>query len=573
MAAVLRGDEPGAQGFKDDLLLWAYKFDELFNYYYYHHKADEDDDDDWSDADAGVSIHPNWLLTTRTFDRHWIEVRSSLRPLIQGEADRATPRDVFRSALVAAQQDVATIAGARCLLWHSTARRAPEMVGRLAVMLLRDERRRPALGPDETTPGSARGAFDAALALLLRAAVLSPQTFVTRSELDDFVLDLDFSVRIRTIQGRDDLGADARSIEALEPTLLAIMAANLGSRRLWRFSLARVSELAEAGGPLARFEDLEALRRSVDRLGADLDRDVDPAFERAVQAFDPELDVSSRRAELKEFLGLVSRALYDAATARMRSAALDPIQMARLRSRLAKAMVEEGPNVGLFTGYDRGEGAASQPRQVVPSARFDKGAFLNPHLSRLSVEESETRIAEAFRNALAREVWQDLCVRPRREIEIEVEVEGDGGRERFWRAVVDQAAAVGERPTVVVPPSLTHGLHFLDWRNPGPKLTGFDLEYGDADELRGSGAFSFVRLINGVRVFVGQEDDPALLFSGAALLRVEYGAATPARGLVDVAFVDEDAPKDSRLTLAFAQTTTWSNAPVIGFRIKAGMNT
>ena len=107
-----------------------------------------------------------------------------------------------------------------------------------------------------------------------------------------------------------------------------------------------------------------------------------------------------------------------------------------------------GPEVAPFHGFTiyRGVSFAAEVRRH-GFGNIDKGLFVSPPMSEMSVDNLLSMTIQIERENLAADVWQEFSGRQPEQHSLDF----TATQSDRWRAILDRAPTVGSRPTLLVP--------------------------------------------------------------------------------------------------------------------------
>ncbi len=539
-SAVWNEDDAGEQRYRDHLLRWrSHLYQELGRDY---------------------AFHRTYLLVPRVLSATWGEAIDYARPTLRYEQlERATPASVFGEILNTSHRDVVTIIASLCLAWYAAEQQATDIGARAAVKLLRRETLDE--GSDLTEHGRAPyPQFRAALDLLLRSKI-EPRVGDGRygSHLDDLVRQLGSVSSARMVPGRVYSGWGVEGIDTIQRSLFVIMAANMPADT--GPILEEVSALADEGGPFSQPDTLRNTIRYFNRLSEEVGSDADPAFVRALQAFDPDLTPETCLTAVRSFLTAVSQALHNKELTKLRAAELDPDAIASLRRRMSDAILRDGPELVAFGDLPITVTARRDEVQDYTFGRIDKGAYFRPPMSAINRDDLDRIITEALQDALTRHFWRSFRGQPREEEAFH----DTGNAGDFWHVIVEQAQRVGEPRVALVPRHLGELVGEAAWGIASHGLDDFTIER--KDHLGGGGGLAYVGTLNGIDVYVWNDDRDALLFCPQMAEAIDYAPVGLNGEIVDFEFVDDQDPTQSQVKLRFSQQVKWGTGTIIHFAI------
>lgn len=539
-SAVWNEDDAGEQRYRDHLLRWRSPL--------------------YQELGADYAFHRTYLLVPRVLSAMWGEAIDYVRPTLRyGQLERATPASVFGEILATSHRDVVTIIASLCLAWYAAEQQSTDFGARAAVKLLRRETLDE--GSDLTERGRApyppfRAAFD----LLLRSRI-EPRIGDGRygSHLDELVRELGSVSSARMVPGRVYSGWGVEGLDAIQRSLFAIMAANMPAETAP--ILDEVRALADDRGP---FSEPDTLRNTIwyfNRLSDEVGNSADPAFVRALHAFDPELTPESCLTAVRTFLSAVAEALREKELANLRGAELDLDAITGLRQRMSEAILREGPKLVVFGDIPITVAERQDEVQHYTFGHIDKGAYFRPPMSAINRDELDRIITEALRDALASYFWRSFRGQPREEEAFH----DTGNAADFWHVIVEQAQRVVEPRVALVPQHLGEPVGEAAWGIANHGLDEFIIERRDG--LGGGGGLAYMGTLNGIDVYQWDDDRDALLFCRQMAEAIDYAPVGPNGELADFEFVAAEDPTQSQVKLRFSQEVTWRDGTIIHFAI------
>lgn len=539
-SAVWNEDDAGEKRYRDHLLRWrSHLYQELGRDY---------------------AFHRTYLLVPEVLSATWGEAIDNVRPTLRYEQlERATPASVFGEILKTSHRDVVTIIASLCLAWYAAEQQATDIGARAAVKLLRRETLNE--GSDLTGHGQAPyPPFRAALDLILRSRIeLRTGEGRYGSHLDELVRHLGSVSSTRMVPGRVYSGWGVEGFDTIQRSLFVIMAASMPADT--GPILKEVSALADDGAPFSQPDTLRNTIWYFNRLSDEVGNAADPAFVRALHAFDPELTPETCLNTVRTFLSAVAGALREKELAKLRAAELDPDAIARLRRRMSETILREGPELVAFGDIPI---TVAEPRDEVQDytfGRIDKGAYFQPPMSAIDRDELDRIVTETLQDALARYFWRSFRGQPRDEEAFH----DTGNAADFWHVIVEQAQRVAEPRVALVPRHLGEPVGEAAWGIADHGLDNFTIER--KDDRGGGGGLAYVGTLNGIDVYQWNDDRDALLFCPLMAEAIDYAPVGPNGEVVDFKFVDDQDPTQSQIKLRFSQNVQWSAGTIIHFTI------
>lgn len=538
--AVWNEDQFGAARYRDMLLRWLTAFyRELQENHEYRHSE---------------------LLSPELFGFSWEEANRVGRAFMQYDFHEVTCQNLVGVALRAAHNDVLILSAAAALSWTVQGRQSTDIGKREASLVLRRELIE---GEGSTLLVNLQpiSPFWTALAVIIKEALapwLKKETY--SATLNDLVRRFGGMVERRVVPGRIYSSWGGDGVDRLKPFLLAIMGAyfqtNEARRTAW-IDWFSVSDQVFRGGDTsvrAVINELQALARLVEQGASNND------FDSALAALSPDVDVVARRAELRTFLTTVLQRLVNRRLEKLRTESVDPTKLNRVRDTLRTELLTRGPDITPLYGFEisRGMSAAAEAR-VHSFGAIDKGLFVSPAMTDMSINDVLSMTVEVARDFLANDIWQELLRRPHEQLALDVTAEAPDR----WRALLDRAPTVGPRPTLLVPFE-PFGEELSTWTYSLERPQGFDIEH--IDGMPSGGGTGYTGTINGVHVYVGDGlSNRAVLFSGSCLRRVSYQWLPDQEDVVDVSLIEGENPERSTLSIRTVQVAEWTADPVLEF--------
>lgn len=539
-SAVWNEDDAGEQRYRDHLLRWrSHLYRELGRDY---------------------AFHRTYILGPEVLSATWGEAIAYVRPTLRYEQlERATPASVFGETLKASHRDIVTIIASLCLAWYAAEQQATDIGARAAVKLLRQETLDE--GSDLTDRGRAPyPPFRAALDLLLRSRI-EPGIGEGRyeSHLDELVRHLGSVSSARMVPGRVYSGWGVEGFDAIQHSLFVIMAASMPADT--GPILEEVRALADDEGPFSQPDKLRNIIWYFNRLSDEVGTAADPAFARALHAFDPDLTPETCLTAVRTFLSAIAGALREKELDKLRAAELDPDAITGLRQRMSETILREGPKLVAFGDIPITVAEQRGEVQDYTFGRIDKGAYFQPPMSAIDRDELDRIVTETLQDVLARYFWRSFRGQPREE-----EAFHDTGNSAdFWHVIVERAQRVPEPRVALVPQHLGEPVGQAAWGIANHGLDAFNIER--KDDLGGGGGLAYVGTLNGIDVYQWNDDRDALLFCPLMAEAIIYAPVGPNREVADFEFVDDQDPTQSQVKLRFSQDVKWSGGTIIHFAI------
>lgn len=539
-ASVWNEDESGAARFRDMLLRWLNPFRGLLRHDY--------------------DFRNRLLFTPDLMGRAWDAVKEPADRLGRfAGGERTTPEAIFGFVIRGLHDDVITIVAALALSWFVDEQQASDIGGRAAVQLVRRELLDE--GSDLTASVSQpRTVFRRDFDLITRYA-LNPRFGETGygSTLDGLVERLGQVASRRMVPGRVYSGFGFEGVETLRPQLLMILAANFpiqGDDGVGEL----LSDITVEGAPLADWIALDRVVREFETFVSVLGEGPNADFKKGVLAFGSDIDFERGHAALRELLQKSITDLKNVQGARLRAAPLDPEKMQIARSKISEAMLTESIPLNLMRGYLIERGPASEVLQQNQFGTIDKGPFLAPAMSLISLDDDIASIRTIALDYLVQDIWRDFHRRPKTLFEVDMEA----GFGAFWRSVIRKADA-GHEPTALLPYGpLTDPIMAAEYGQIAEELRPFEVKH--LPDIESGNGVGYMGTINGIHVFATNMDaGKGLLFSGGALRRVALGTVH-GNGVIDFEFYDDENPSACKVRLKTAVVTEWDDTPVFDLR-------
>jgi hypothetical protein len=538
--AVWNEDQFGAARYRDMLLRWLTVFyRELQEHHEYHHSE---------------------LLSPELFGFSWEEVNQVGRAFMQYDFHVVTCENLVGVALRAAHSDVLILSAAATLSWSVQGRQSTDIGKREASAVLRRELIE-SEGSTLLVNLQPISPFWTTLAVIIKVAIgpwLQEGTY--SASLNDLVRRFGGMVERRVVPGRIYSGWGDDGVDQLKPFLLAIMGANFqiddARRATWIDWFSANDHIFRDGDRSVRavIQELQALVRLIDERAPNND------FDAALSALSPEVNVVARRAELKSFLESLSQKLTNRRRDQLRAAPVDPTKLDRVRDTLRTELLAHGPDITVFYGFEirRGLSAASDAR-MHSFGGIDKGLFVSPAMTDMSIDDVLRMTVEVVRDFLARDVWQEFLDRQREQKALDITAEAPAR----WRAILEYAPSVGPRPTLLVPFELL-GDELSRWAYGLERPREFNIER--VNGMPSGGGTGYTGTINGVHVYATNGlSNRAILFSGSCLRSVSYQPLPDRADVVDVSLLEGQPPERSRLSIRTCQVLEWSSDPFLEF--------
>jgi hypothetical protein len=470
-----------------------------------------------------------------------------------------TSNALYGMSLRTAHDDVLILSAALVLSWGVQRRQSSDIGSREATAILQRE----LIAGEGSTLVTARptSPFWTSLAVLLRGSLapwLQERTY--SATLNELVRRLGGMTERRVVPGRVYSSWGADGVDKLRPFLLAIMAAHFQTneveRTTWLDWFVANNQIFKGGDHSIRavIYEVQTLARLIEE-GAQNDD-----FDGALSTLVPTVGVAARRAELKSFLDAIAQRLTNQRIERLRTTAVDPANIDRVRNALRTALLKRGPEVFPFHGFEiqRGVSVTTDAR-VHTLGGIDKGQFVSPPMSDMSLDDILSMTVDIERDYLAGEVWREFFARPREEHSLDISVPAANR----WRVILDQAPRVGPRPTLLVPYE-PFGEEISSWTYLRDRPQEFNVEHV-ADMPSGAGA-GYVGTIDGLHVYqLNGLSNRAILCSGRCLRSVTYQLLSDRNDLVDVSLEEGENPERSEFRMRTAQVVDWSNDPILEF--------
>lgn len=544
--AVWNGDEMGADRYRDLLLRWLNPFHaEVQKLYEFRNEA---------------------LVTPAITSTEWARTEALVRVFRRFPIPQSiSPRVVFGLILRGAHEDAIIISTAVVLGWFANRQQSSDIGARAAVLLL-DREMLPGEGSNLASTSTVPSIFRSVFSLIVRRAI-SPEVGGAdyAGVLDGLVRDLEAMSTRRMVPGRIYSGWGSDGVDSLAPELLAILAAHMpdsGDDGVleWLSWFANQDALVAEGDTCLR-QLIWSLQIRTKTLADGLDRQ---AFERSVHAFGPEIDVEDRRIRLAAILSGAVDALQNARLTRLRAMPPDRNKLAQVRDRIADALINSGPDIYCFQGFkvERSTTLASNPHEKV-FREFDKGQFVTPAMSSADFNELVPLIVDIARQHLAGLVFGEFGCRPMEALKIDV----SDSLEPYWRAVIDKARTIGEKPTVLVPHDEI-GEEFFKCVCGLKSVLPTDIRVESLPNMPSGGGAGYLGTMEGVHVYeTGVQAGTSILYSGACLRRITYEAVSADGEIAGVEFVEGENLEKSEIKLEFAQILEWSDEPIVRFEL------
>lgn len=529
-------DDPGEERYRDHLLRWLSHF--------------------YNEVDREYAFQHTYLLTPSLLTVSWSEASEAAKPCLRyHQIEHETPSSIFGEILRTTHRDAVTISAALNLLWYSAEQQATDIGARAASRLLRGETLDEGsdLTRSTSTPPSP---FRAAFNLFLRNTI-EPKVGGGRYRniLDELVEYLGGVASSRMVPGRVYSGWGGNGFDTIQRAVFAIMAAHMPP--VYEDVLQEIAALTEEGGGLSEPETLRNALFYFERQAREVGETTDAAFVRAVRVFDQQAEPEALLAGLRQFFNAVATTLRQAQLAKLQAAQLDPKEVAKLRERMSATILADGPDIAVFERLPISRSPESQPVQEYTFGEIDKGVFFDPPMSALDRDDLVRIIIEASRDSLASYFWRDFYRRPR----TPVNYVNNGDIPAFWRFVVGQAAEVGAGATVLVPRTLGGPVGQAAWGTRNVGLDEFSVERKPGK--KGGGGIGYVGTLDGIDVFVTNDEHDAFLFSNSIAVGISYGSIGPNDEVVDFEFVGDDDPERSKMKLRYSQQVLWREAPLV----------
>ena len=464
--------------------------------------------------------------------------------------------------------DVVTLTAATVLAWFINERQASDIGRRTAALLLNRE-----ILVDEGAPFLAPGAprstvFRSTLTTVLRDAIaLAPAEGRYGAVLDGLTRRLSQMSARYVVPGRIFTGWGGDGLENLYPEVLAILAANMPERGDDEV-ISLVQWLAEdevffADADKSVQNTVNALRIFARALAEppDLSR-----FERGVLALKPEAEVDDLRRRLQTILDALPVAFEAKRLERLRAAPLDPNKLRDFGEAVVAKVLQQGPEIAPFSGFsvDLQTDLDGEPHQLAVSG-YDKGLFVAPSRSSMSLSQIADQCARMLRQALGQRIRVAFAGLPKTLIRIPL----SGYPSLYWEAVLECAALVGGNPCLIAPYGLI-GETATNWllgRDQG-RPAGLTVTFKNDD--RGGLGAGYIGTVGGVSVFSAELPvGRSILCSGNALRRVLLCRTGTDGDVIATTVAAAAGDETCNVTFDFVWRAEWSADPIFEFALEA----
>lgn len=547
--SVWNEDELGADRYRDMLLRWLQGI--------------------YADAEEGFDLHNDELIPPSILERPWVEVEPLARQFRRYPDDTRplSPAHLFASVIRDALEDAITVCAAVCLSWHARGQQSGDIGARTASLLVR----RQVIEGDGShlaRRGRDIGVFKRTLALVLRSFL--PVRSVGSgygSVLDTLVRRLNQMSARYVIPGRIYSGWGGDGVETLYPELLAILAANLpdrgdGSGEQMVDFLAADETLFESGDESVR-NTISSLRQFAEGL-----RTLDyPAFERAVVALSPEVNVEDSRTKLEMILNSLVATLSEKCDERLRAAPLDAAKAEQVRAKVESDLRRLGPPVAPFTSFEvfySGERSLTPQEFSITGA--DRGLFVTPQRSYGDLNTFAELASKGVRQLLRNLVRTSFDARPRQVVPLA----DSSVPEDFLKSVVGHRDQFDEPPILFAPyEKIGDSIWFEEMYFNNQRPGWFeDLKVEQKQGHPGGEDVIYLGTISGIDVFQrGGLQDVAILCSRTALRKVTYNSVGKACDALALALIPTAQGEKVKLTFGFSQEVEWDDTPVFEFSL------
>jgi hypothetical protein len=547
-AAVWNEDEAASDRYRDLLLRWLEPI--------------------YAEVEATYDIRFQWLLTPEWFTSSWAEVEPFAVELRRFPFPRRlSPKTVASVLLRGALSDVVVVTAAIALAWHARRQQLSDIGGRTAALLI-NRQVLTGEGSRLTNPGEPRVTpFQSVWALILRVFLeLRPGGMRYGAVIDGLIQRLNQMSARYIVPGRVYSGWGSDGVDALQLEFLAMLAATLpdaGDEGVLEMVVWVASnEGLFAAGDQSIQNAIYSLQRFAGGLGETLET---AAFERAVRALSPDANPDDRRSRLRALILALADALAEERLERLRAEPLDAAKVEALLARSASLLRTYGPTIFPFTGYRVEFEDAPARREAFRVSGLQKGVFVTPPRSPITVEQDADAISGRLREYLAALIRRSFYRRPRGRI---VPLAGSRYPRNLWRAVMRRAAQVGPHPVLLVDGDIAERVTIWTMSVAAANASEFPVSY--RENVPGGIGGAYVATVGGIDVF--QTNDvtagTSILCSGNALVRVAYSILPESGDILTVTVTPDQEDDTCLLALGFAQSIEWSEAPIFEFRLR-----
>jgi hypothetical protein len=541
-AAVWNNDAQGADWFRDLLLRWLQPF--YFN------------------LQSSYNFRNTFLFTPELVKLSWPEARAyaGSHVLLHPE-QRVQPGPLSGAILWELHSDVICVSALVALYWYVTSQQPSASALQAAKSTL--ERR---VGTDGTTltQMSPKTTFRLLFDFAIRYA-LHPRFDDNRysGTIEEIIRSLTNLASPRMVSGRIYGGFVIGGVESLRPVLFGALVAHFPQTGDDGVTAALEGMLADA-----HFEKDDAVRtflESVEHWRRYLD-DIqqNEVFQQTIATLNPLINVEDVMARLRETFTRFITQFQALRQKRLREAPLDESRLEAVRQRVTSAVLAGEGVIGCFHDvHIRRILNAEIAKKDFEFGDFDKGSFVIPEMSPLTFDELPPFIAEGVAVYLNNDTWQQFYQRPKRVVLLNV----SGGRQVFWRSVLEESVNVGPSPLVIVPyENYGEDVNAVLWELGAEILEPYNVTRVDA--MPSGGNANYLGTIEGVHVYSsGMMIDRAVLCSGHLIHAIEYGVVHGDHDICDFSIIDGEDLTKVRIRLTFAQRILWADWKFVEFRI------
>jgi hypothetical protein len=541
-ASVWNDDALGADRLRDLLLRWLQPF--------------------YANLQSSYLFSNTLLFTPDLVTQDWSGVQAYVAHHVHFSQEAVQPGPVSGVLLWELHGDVVCISGLVALHFYATGLQPSETAARAAVLILnRELRSSDGSTLTEMTPKTTfRLLFDFSIRYALNPRFAEARYSATMDSLVQYLTAL---ASPRMVSGRIYGGFGIDGVDTLRPALLGAMVANLPAQGDDGVA-ALIEELKD--DPL--FEHDKTVQTFIWSMQQILqllsDAQVSEVYERAARVFKSDVDLPAATERARTMFAAAVTAFETLRKDRLRAAPLDESRMETVRQHMTEAVLARGPSIACFQGYSIQRRRASHPVSTeFEFGTMDKGIFTSPVMSSLDFNDLPPMFVEAIHVALTNPLWQELYQRAKRSLAVDV----SGGTEPFWRLVIEEAAAVGPAPVIVVPYSRCgEDITAAVLQRPGAPLGEFTVSH--VANMPTGGGTGYLGTINGVHVYSARVMiNQALLCSSQIIRSIDYDIVHGEGDVVDFSFVDGDDLAKSKVRLRFSQHIEWADTPVVKFEL------
>jgi hypothetical protein len=468
-----------------------------------------------------------------------------------------TPDQLFGNIVYGAHNDAVILTAALLLFWTIKEKQASDIGGRTARSLLRRE------GGHEDHYGSDgqdlgfRSLFLDLIRLEIAGGRFREDSYA--AELDQLVEVLDNMTELRVVPGRVFTPSTLHGRDDLLLSFVAMLTAaapDNGDDGLGN----RITALAREEGVLPEGDgSLRNILRELGRFGSALEPQQQPQFVRGVALLAPNRDAEQTAGRVREIIGAAEAAIEAERLRRLEALPVDPSKLARIRSAIETALLNDRDETPFFDDVQVGpaaHNADAQWRDMLFKG-ISKAQLTDPPMEppMLGLEE---QFVSGARDMAGNYAWRAFCQHRRTIIQVSARAE----EEIFWQEIAPLVDQVGPDPVLVVS-RIAEGRAWQRFMYAASSdRPNLKIERRPRSEKGGS----YIATVEGVDVF-GADFTPgeAWLFSAKSLRSVRYAELNQPRHYVDTIFDLGEGMKGT-LRVRVRQRLEWANTPIYELR-------